>query len=204
MEQVRAKLLQTMLKNVIFEGWSAQNFDQSCKEAEIDKNLAILAFPRGAIDVIAYMHRTIDEEFFEALTFEIAGETSRTQRIAKALKLRFKMSAPYKEEIKSAASLMSFPQNNAVGTELIWQTVSQIWKAIGDEAQGWEYYSKRASLFSVYSASFLYWLQDQEDGIDGFIDRRLQDIGRFARLKSRLKTPFTRPYSTQKPKFSDQ
>lgn len=201
--QVKAEILEAMLENVIFDGWSADNFNQSCAQAHIDKSLAALAFPRGAIDVIAYMHRSIDADFFEKLPLEIADEPSLTRKISLALKLRFTLSEAYKEEIRSAASFMSLPQYSGTGGALIWETVSQIWKAVGDEAQGWEYYSKRATLFSIYSACFLYWLQDQEGNLDGFIDRRLMDIGNFAKFKTRIRQPFSQKPSVFKPKYAE-
>ena len=80
----------------------------------------------------------------------------------------------------------------------LWQTVDRMWQAAGlggDPAEGFGYYSRRATLAGVLTATFLYWLQDQSDGFAdswAFLDRRIDDVMRFGQASSRFTSMFGR------------
>ena len=63
-----------------------------------------------------------------------------------------------------------------------------IWHAAGDRSADFSWYTKRAILAAVYSATVLYWLRDtsEDDAATlAFLDRRLAGIGRIGRLRGR-------------------
>jgi len=66
--------------------------------------------------------------------------------------------------------------------------VDAIWFAAGDRSADWAWYSKRAILAAIYTATLLFWLH--EDGEDdaatlAFLDRRLADHARLHRAQRR-------------------
>jgi ubiquinone biosynthesis protein COQ9 len=69
-----------------------------------------------------------------------------------------------------------------LGFRLCWRTSSEIWYASGDRSTDWNYYSKRALLASVYSATIMFWLSDEPDDTGDypetwmFLERRIQNI----------------------------
>ena len=68
------------------------------------------------------------------------------------------------------------------------RTVDAIWHAAGDRSADFSWYTKRAILTAIYSATILYWLRDMsEDDADtlAFLDRRLAGLGRVGRLRKR-------------------
>ncbi len=64
-----------------------------------------------------------------------------------------------------------------------------IWHAAGDRSADFSWYTKRAILAAVYSATVLYWLRDtsEDDAATlAFLDRRLAGVGRIGRLRKRV------------------
>jgi ubiquinone biosynthesis protein COQ9 len=64
--------------------------------------------------------------------------------------------------------------------------VDAIWHAAGDRSADFSWYTKRAILTVIYSATVLYWLRDvsEDDAATlAFLDRRLAVVGRIGRLR---------------------
>ena len=69
-----------------------------------------------------------------------------------------------------------------------------IWHAAGDRSADFSWYTKRAILAAVYSATVLYWLRDtsEDDAATlAFLDRRLAGVGRIGRLRRRADGAWT-------------
>ena len=59
----------------------------------------------------------------------------------------------------------------------------------GSPAEGFAYYSRRATLAGVLTATLLCWLGDQSENSAAtwaFLDRRIEDVMRIGRLRSRI------------------
>ena len=75
------------------------------------------------------------------------------------------------------------------------RTVDAIWHAAGDRSADFSWYTKRAILAAVYSATVLYWLRDtsEDDAATlAFLDRRLAGVGRIGRLRGRVEAALGR------------
>ncbi len=67
----------------------------------------------------------------------------------------------------------------------------QCWYAAGDTSTDFNFYTKRATLAGVYSSTLLYWLNDRSPGADqtwAFLDRRIDDVMKFEKLKSQVQS----------------
>jgi ubiquinone biosynthesis protein COQ9 len=76
-----------------------------------------------------------------------------------------------------------------LGPRLAWRTADRIWRAAGDEATDFNHYSKRAILSGVYLSTLSRWFASRDGGTGeafAFLDRRLADVGRFERFKSKM------------------
>ena len=85
--------------------------------------------------------------------------------------------------------LLSLPRHARLAARCTARTVDAIWHAAGDTSADFTWYTKRALLGVVYSATLLYWLRDTSDddaATLGFLDRRLAGIGRVQGLRRRL------------------
>ena len=70
-----------------------------------------------------------------------------------------------------------------------------IWLAIGDKSTDFSFYTKRALLAAVYSATLLYWLNDKSDGQAAswaFLDRRIGEVMKIPQIKGQLRSMFDR------------
>ncbi len=73
--------------------------------------------------------------------------------------------------------------------KLIWGTADAIWTALGDTSDDVNWYTKRATLSGVYSATVLYWLGDSSEGHTAtwaFLDRRIENVMQIEKLKAQV------------------
>jgi ubiquinone biosynthesis protein COQ9 len=76
-----------------------------------------------------------------------------------------------------------------MATRMLYDTVDAIWRGAGDTATDWNFYTKRGLLAAVYSATVLYWLQDESAGYEEtwrFLDRRIADAMRVPKFVEAL------------------
>jgi ubiquinone biosynthesis protein COQ9 len=123
----------------------------------------------------------------EAMVAAAANTMKVRDRIRLALRSRFEAAADDREAVRRALAVLAVPQNAAHAARTLWRTADTMWRAAGDTATDFNHYSKRAILGSVYSASLLYWLDDDSDGHAAtwaFIDRRIDGIMKFEKSKA--------------------
>ena len=92
--------------------------------------------------------------------------------------------------MRRGMTLFALPHHAAEGAALIWGTADRIWTTLGDSSRDVNWYTKRATLSGVYSSTLLYWLGDHSaDHADtrAFLDRRIEDVMRFEKLKAGLR-----------------
>ncbi|MEZ5733557.1 MAG: COQ9 family protein [Paracoccaceae bacterium] len=181
-------LLDAALGHVTFDGWGEAAFHAAADESGIDRALARVICPRGALDLAVAYHRRGDRAMAAALASENLDDLRFRDRIARAVRLR--LSLADREVVRRGAALFALPQNAATGAGLIWGTADTIWTALGDTSDDINWYSKRATLSAVYSATVLFWLGD--DSVDqaatwDFLDRRIEDVMRFEKLKAQVR-----------------
>lgn len=184
----RAALLEAILPNAIFDGWSDAAFRLAAEQAGIDLALARVLCPRGALDLAADHHRQGDAEMRRRLAAEDLSALRFRDRIARAILLR--LEGMDRETVRRAVSLFALPQHAGEATKLMWGTADAIWTALGDSSDDLNWYTKRASLSAVYSATVLYWLNDESEGHEAtrdFLDRRIDDVMRFEKLKAGMR-----------------
>ncbi|MGC1487476.1 MAG: COQ9 family protein [Albidovulum sp.] len=185
MAGLRARLLDAALEHVAFDGWSVATFAAAVADTGADPGLAKVLFPRGAFDMAVAYHKRSDALMVEALSAQDLGALRFRERVALAVRLRLEVAEP--EAVRRGAALFALPQNLATGAGLIWGTADAIWRALGDNSQDINWYSKRASLSAVYSATVLYWLGDSSEDHKAsweFLDRRIEDVMRFEKTKA--------------------
>ena len=186
-ERVKAQVLQAALPHVAFDGWSEATLQAAMSDSGAAPVLARALFPRGGIDLAAAYHRSGDAAMATALALRDLGALRFRDRVALAIRLRLELAD--KEAVQRGSSLFALPAHAAEGATLIWGTADAIWTALGDTSRDLNWYSKRASLSAVYGASVLYWLGDQSDGHSAtweFVDRRIENVMQFEKLKAGL------------------
>lgn len=186
--ELKDRLLDAALMHVPFDGWSDTSFRAATLDAELDPAMARAVCPRGAVDLALAYHARGDAMMVERLRSEILPERYR-DKIAAAVRFRLE-AVDDKEAVRRGTTLFALPIYAADGAKAIWGTADLIWSTLGDTSEDFNWYSKRATLSGVYSATTLYWLGDdsvQSQASWDFLDRRIDEVMRIEKLKGQVK-----------------
>jgi ubiquinone biosynthesis protein COQ9 len=182
--ELRPRLVVAMLPDVPFDGWTALARDAAADVLGVDRDIAAMALPDAAAMVDAYIAHA-DTRMIGAMG-DVSGLKVR-DRIRLALRCRLEAAAPDREAVRRALAVLAQPQHAGLAARSLWRTVDTMWRAAGDTATDFNHYSKRTILGAVYSASLLYWLDDDSDdqaATLAFIDRRIDGIMAFEKTKA--------------------
>ncbi|MEE4187769.1 MAG: COQ9 family protein [Roseobacter sp.] len=188
-ETAKADLLQAALMHVPFDGWSEATFQAAIRDAEIPASVARAICPRGAVDLAVAFHKNGDAAMLARLEeADLSGMKFR-EKVTAAVRYRLEVIED-KEAVRRGSTLFALPMYAPEGAKLVWGTCDAIWKALGDSSTDVNWYTKRATLAGVYSATVLYWLGD--DSPDhmatwAFLDRRIEDVMRIEEVKARVR-----------------
>lgn len=187
--EARARILAAALPNVPFDGWTERTLTEAAAAADVDAATARLAFPRGAVDLAVFFHDDGDARLAQTIAAADLSEMRMRDKIAWAVRARLEAAAPHREAVRRGATLFALPLYAADGAKCVWRTADTIWTGLGDASQDANWYSKRAILSGVYSATALYWLGDgSEDQADtwAFLARRIDGVMRFEAVKAQV------------------
>jgi len=195
-EELRERLLDAALTHVPFDGWSEATFRAAAADTGTELSLARAVFPRGATGMALAAHARGDAAMLERIAAaDLSGMRFR-DKIAAAVRYRLE-AAGDREVVRRGATFFALPQHAADGARAIWGTSDAIWDALGDTAEDYNWYTKRASLSTVYSATLLFWLgDDSEDHAAtwNFLDRRIDNVMQFEKLKAQVQdNPLLKP-----------
>jgi ubiquinone biosynthesis protein COQ9 len=193
------QLLDAALPHVAFDGWSQATFDAAVTDAGLEPAHARTLCPRGAVDLAIAYHKRGDALMVAAIGAADLRDMRFRDKVAHAIRLRLDAITD-KEAVRRGTTLFSLPHMAPDGAKLIWGTADAIWTALGDTSTDVNWYTKRLTLSGVYSAVVLFWLGDDSlnhQATDAFIDRRIDDVMRFEKLKADAKAnPLTKPFAT--------
>jgi ubiquinone biosynthesis protein COQ9 len=107
--------------------------------------------------------------------------------------IRLEQAAMHKEAVRRALTILALPVNAAQSARTLYRTVDLMWRAAGQQDTDISFYTKRASLAAVYSATLLAWLADTNGDMaetEAFLDRRLKDVARIPQITSPARSIF--------------
>lgn len=187
LEEIRAALAPAIASNAAFDGWSDLARDTAADMAGIDRDVAALAFPGGAVDMIDGWFAHIDARMAEALPLETLSRMKIRERITELVESRLAAVTPDRESLRRALAILAMPQNLARAARLGWRSVDLIWRQAGDTATDYNHYTKRAILLGVYGSTLTVFLDDDSEGLAdtrAFLARRIEGIMRFEKAKA--------------------
>lgn len=204
LDDVRDRLVLAALSHIPFDGWSMKALRHAAEDAGLDLNAPDRAFPNGVTDAVEHFTDLGDRLMLADLAERGLDGLSVQARVEEAVRVRLQRWAPHQEAVRRALTVYSLPQNLGLAARATWRTVDLIWKATGDRSADFNWYTKRASLAAVYSATVLYWLDDQTEDSEAtwdFLHRRMTDVvngikmrrevtGRLQKTLERLPNPF--------------
>lgn len=187
-ETTKDALLDAALLHVAFDGWSETTFKAAVADAQADMAMARAVCPRGAVDLALAYHARGDAAMVARLKSDDLPERF-SDKIAAGVRFRIEAVSD-KEAVRRGTTLFALPMHAADGAKAIWGTADKIWDTLGDTSEDVNWYTKRATLSGVYSATVLYWLGD--DSADNqatwaFLDRRIADVMQIEKVKAQVR-----------------
>jgi ubiquinone biosynthesis protein COQ9 len=188
---MKEAVLKAALINVMFDGFSEKALKHSAAEAEVDAETLARLFPRRELSLVEEFSSAGDREL-EARLAKIDFTDMRIRdRIKTAVMTRLDIIRPNKEAARRAAAFLTLPPNAGLGTRLVWRTVDLMWRAVGDTATDFNFYTKRGILVGVYSATLMRWFTDKTDDESetrAFLDARINNVMQFEKFKAQVKS----------------
>jgi len=180
-------LLRGMLIHVPFDGWSDASIIAAARECGISDEEARLLLPGGAIDAIDHFTDLADRDMAVALDKLESRPMGITSIIREAILCRLDGAAPHREAVASALRVLARPQHAPLAARTLYRTVDRIWRLTGDGAVDFSFYTKRATLAGVYSATLLYWVANpsaDRQRIEAFLDQRLREVALIPKISA--------------------
>ncbi len=187
LDEIRAKLAPGIAANAAFDGWSDAARDMAAQAEGIDTDIAALAFKDGPVDMIDAWFAHIDGVMLTAVPPERLALMKIREKITALVEARLDATSIDRESLRRALAILALPQNLAKATRLGWRTVDTIWRAAGDVATDYNYYTKRTILLGVYASTITVFLDDESEGLAetrAFLGRRIDGIMQFEKAKA--------------------
>ena len=186
---LKAAILTAALKHIVFDGFSDKVLAGAGKEAGADKAAIARLYPDGPLSLVEAFSQRADAEMEERLTAMDLQAMKIRERIAAAVRARIAVLRPHKEAARRAAAFLSLPPHGLLGVKLVYRTVDAMWRAVGDTATDFNFYTKRGILAGVYSATLLRWFTDQsadESATERFLADRIANVMQFEKFKAQV------------------
>jgi ubiquinone biosynthesis protein COQ9 len=186
--EIRDRAVRAMLPIAGAQGWNRGTLRAGLRAIGEDPALADSHFPTGAVGAVLAWIDLLNREMAEAAAAEGVTALRVPQRIRRVVELRLTAMAPHKRALRRALSLLALPWNAPHGLRATAETVDAMWHAAGDTSADFSWYTRRATLAAIYTATIAWWLRDEDPSIFSameFLDRRLADLGRLQKLKPR-------------------
>ena len=198
LDDVRAHLAAALPSDAAFDGWTMTALDATAARLGVDADVARLAFPEGAGQMIAAWFAHIDAAMLAALPPETLATMKIRDRITALVEARLAVLAPHREALRRAQTWLANPLHTKQAARLGWRAADAMWRAAGDQSVDYNHYTKRAILGSVYTATLLVFVNDDsEDWAEtrGFLARRIENVMQFEKAKARWTAGGTRHFS---------
>ncbi|KAL0308414.1 UNVERIFIED_CONTAM: Ubiquinone biosynthesis protein COQ9, mitochondrial [Sesamum radiatum] len=179
--QSRVELLTAWLSNFICQirlGWGEAAMIVGAREVGVSPSI-VGSFPRKEAALVEFFMDDCLQRLIDIIDMkEDLKCLIPSQRVAKLVRIRLEMQAPYISKWPQALSIQAQPSNISTSFKQRAMLVDEIWHAAGDEATDMDWYVKRTVLGGIYSTAELYMLSDTSPDFQdtwAFLDERVSD-----------------------------
>lgn len=169
-------LIEAAVRLADTRGWSCETLRAALAEQGEPPEMLASAFPRGVMGAVAAWSRLADRRMDMAMAAEDMSGRRTPARIRRVVELRLRAVEEHREAVRGAMALLALPWNLPLAAKLTAETVSTMWHAAGDRSADFSWYTRRATLAAIYTATLAFWLRpgggDLEEALS-FLDRRL-------------------------------
>jgi ubiquinone biosynthesis protein COQ9 len=189
-EELKAAVLEAALGYSVEDGFTDRTVTRAGTDAGVGCEMMLHLFPQGPASLVEFYSEQNDAEMERLLAKEKLSEMKVRDRIAAAVLTRLEILKAHKEAARRAAAFLMLPMNAALGASLLYRTVDAMWRAVGDTSTDFNFYTKRAILVGVYSATLMRWFNDAgEDGAATreFLSARIENVMQFEKFKAEVR-----------------
>ncbi len=198
LDDLRLALAPEVARAAVFDGWTQTAIANAAAVLGVSPEVARIAFPGGAMDMIAAWIESIDARMAAELPAARIGNLPIRERIRTLVQFRLDALGGAEEALRRALAIMAMPQNAARAARLGWRSADAMWHLAGDTAADYNHYTKRATLAAIYAATLLVVAQDTSETRSetrAFLDRRIEGVMRFEKAKARVLRPRDESFS---------
>lgn len=198
LDELRVALAPAIADAAVFDGWSDAALVSAAEMDGVDPDVARLAYPGGAMDMIAAWIASVDVAMAAALPAETLATMKIRERIRALVQARLGAIAGREESLRRAMAIMAMPQNVVRAGKLGWSSADAMWRLAGDTATDYNHYTKRAILGSLYTGTLAVFVGDESEGkaeTRAFLERGIDGVMRFEKLKAQLLKPSDERFS---------
>ena len=198
LDELRLALAPAIADAAVFDGWSDAALVSAATIDGVDADVARLACPGGAMDMIAAWIGSVDLAMAAALPPETLGTMKIRERIRALVQARLGAIAGREEALRRAMAIMAMPQNVVRAGKLGWASADAMWRLAGDTATDYNHYTKRTLLAGIYAATLAVFVDDESEGkadTGAFLDRRIENVMQFEKAKAQLLKPSDERFS---------
>ena len=184
-KDAEAQLLAEALKLAPAMGWTWKMTYAAGAAAGFSKGETELLLPAGPRDLAALFSRACDRAALEALADVDPRSLKIRARIRRGALARIEAAMADAAATRRWAGYLALPSNAALGLRLAWESADVIWRWAGDTATDVNHYTKRALLAGILTGTLLVRLAEGEAAAEIHLDRRIDNVMTFERLKAR-------------------
>jgi len=164
-----------------------------------DLNLAnsFCKFQNGIYSALEYIAEDLNDSMENELKNCNLEDMKIRERVRLAICIRLANYAKlpnYRELLRDILLFSVLPKNTYFSGKILYKTVNAIWHGIHDQSTDFNYYTKRAILAGVYLSTMLFFINDYSENFVNtlsFLDRRIDNVMTFQKLKVRFKQIFS-------------
>ncbi|MXO84476.1 COQ9 family protein [Altererythrobacter aurantiacus] len=189
LDELRLTLAPAIADSAVFDGWGGEALIMAAEMEGADPDVARLAFPGGAMDMIGAWIERIDRDMARELPQAKLAELKIRERIRTLVQYRLDAVDGQEEALRSALAIMAMPQNAPRALRTGWHSADVMWRLAGDTATDYNHYTKRAILASIYGATLAVFVNDEtmdKSETRAFLDRRIDGVMRFEKAKAKF------------------
>lgn len=189
LDREKTQILLAALTHVPFDGWTQAVIEAGVADAGLDPDLAWRAFPRGPAGLVEFFSEYTDRRMVAVLENTSLEDVRVRDRIAEAVRVRLDLLAGHREAVRRVLAFLALPAHTALAVTCLARTVDEMWRATGDTATNFNFYTKRGLLAAVYGATLLAWLGDESEDLSAtwaFLERRIDNVMAIQKARGRL------------------
>ncbi|MDP3676402.1 MAG: COQ9 family protein [Novosphingobium sp.] len=200
--ELRIALAPAVADAAVFDGWTPLAVANAAEIEGVDPEVAKFAFKAdsgaSAMAMIAAWIASIDRAMEAALPAETLATLKIRERIRRLVQFRLDALAGQQEALRRALAIMALPHNAAQALRLGWSSADAMWRLAGDTATDYNHYTKRMTLGALYASTLAVFAYDESEGFaesKAFLDRRIDNVMQFEKVKAQLLRPDAERFS---------